>query len=349
MNFNDMVDDAFIWSHNKNGVYTTKRGYSWLLHNSTSSSITPSHLSWSWIWSLKIPEKFKLLVWLACHNDIPNLSLLHRHNIAPAATCSRCGENEETVLHCIWDCRFSSVIWQKLGFINQEFFSENCAHNWLKNNANGIRPSTFLAGLWWIWRHRNLMCLSHETWFLTRLSFLIHDTASSIDASFQTASANHQDHMFRWNNENFSCHVLNVDGSCLGVPIRAGFGGIIRNSAGFYLSGFSGFIPISTDILFAELTAIQWGLRLAVEMGKEELVCYSDSMPSIRLLTGHVSNYHVYAVLIQEIKELLSSRNFIVRHFSVKETSALTTWRNLGPTPMKIFLLMLLLRATSSL
>jgi len=123
MNFNDMVDDAFIWSHNKNGVYTTKSGYSWLLHNSTSSSITPSHLSWSWIWSLKIPEKFKLLVWLACHNAIPTLSLLHHLNIAPAATCSRCGENEETVLHYIRDYRFSSVIWQKLGFIDQEFFS----------------------------------------------------------------------------------------------------------------------------------------------------------------------------------------------------------------------------------
>ena len=158
------------------------------------------------------------------------------------------------------------------------------------------------------------MCLSHENWSLTQLSFLIHDTASSIDASFQTVSANHEDRTVRWNNENFSCHVFNVDGSCLGVPIRADFGGIIRNSAGFYLSGFSGFIPISTDILFAELTAIQRGLRLAVEMGIEELVCYSNSMLSIKLLTGHVLNYHVYAVLIQEIKELLSSRNFTVHH-----------------------------------
>jgi len=166
-------------------------------------------------------------------------------------------ENEETILHCIRDCRFSSIIWHKLGFTGQDFFSESCAHNWIKNNANGTHPSTFLAGLWWTWRHRNLMCLSHETWSLTRLSFLIHDTADSIDASFQTATATHQDHMVRWNNENFSCHVLNVDSSCLGVPIRAEFGEVIRNYARFYLSGFSGFIPISTDILFVELTAIQ--------------------------------------------------------------------------------------------
>jgi len=80
--------------------------------------------------------------------------------------------------------------------------------------------------------------------------------------------------MIRWNNENFSYHVLNVDGSCLDVPIRARFGVIIRNSAGFYLLGFSRFIPSSTDILFAELTAIQQGLRLAVKMDIEEMVCF---------------------------------------------------------------------------
>lgn len=292
---------------------------------------------------MKIPEKFKLLVWLACYNVIPTLSLLHHRHIAPFATFSRCRENEETILHCIRDCRFSLIIWHKLGFMNQDFFSDRCAHNWIRTNANGTRSSTFLAGLWWTWRHRNLMCLSHETWSISRLNFLIHDTADCIDANFQAVTAIHQDRMVRWNNENFSCHVLNVDGSCLGVPIRAGFGGVIRNSAGFYLSGFSRFIPISTDILLAELTAIQRGLRLAVAMGIEEMVCYSDSLLSIGLLIGHVSKFHAYVILIQEIRDLLSTRNFTI---SVKEISAPISWRSLGPTTMKIFLFMLLLRAT---
>ncbi|XP_024630825.2 uncharacterized protein [Medicago truncatula] len=98
------------------------------------------------------------------------------------------------------------------------------------------------------------------------------------------------------------------------LPIRAGFGGLVRNSAGFYLSGFSGFVLTSTDILFAELTAIHRGLLLAVELGIEELVCYSDSLLSISLITGHASNLHVYAVLIQDIKDLLSSRSFTIHH-----------------------------------
>jgi len=120
--------------------------------------------------------------------------------------------------------------------------------------------------------------------------------------------------MVRWNNNNCNCIVLNVDGSCLGSPIRAGYGGLIRNSAGLYLLVFSGFIATTTDILFAELTATHRGMLLAVEKGIEDMVCYSDSLLSIKLLTDHASKYHAYAVLIHDIKDLLSSRNFSIHH-----------------------------------
>ncbi|XP_024626908.1 uncharacterized protein [Medicago truncatula] len=120
--------------------------------------------------------------------------------------------------------------------------------------------------------------------------------------------------MVRWNNNDTNCIILNVDGSCLGELIRAGFGGVIRNSAGFFISGFSGFIAATTDILLAELTAIHRGLLLAVQLGIEEMVCYSDSMLSVKLLTEHVPTYHVYAVLIQDIKDILATTDFSIQH-----------------------------------
>ena len=91
INFNASVEDAFIWSHNKNGVYSTKSGYSWLLSLSESRASANHHLSWTWIWKLKVPEKYKFLVWLACHDAAPTLSLLHHRNIAQSASCTRCG------------------------------------------------------------------------------------------------------------------------------------------------------------------------------------------------------------------------------------------------------------------
>jgi hypothetical protein len=88
----------------------------------------------------------------------------------------------------------------------------------------------------------------------------------------------------------------------------------IRNNHGFYLAGFSGRIINSNDILLVELTAIHCGLRLAMDMGLDDLVCYSDSLLSINLITVNTPSYHIYAVLLQDIKDLLGSRNFTLRH-----------------------------------
>lgn len=60
--FNEAIEDSAIWSSNKNGVYTTKKGYEWLLSQSmVSTNAIPPH-SWSWIWKLHLPEKYKFLV-----------------------------------------------------------------------------------------------------------------------------------------------------------------------------------------------------------------------------------------------------------------------------------------------
>ncbi|KAK2454619.1 hypothetical protein QL285_002162 [Trifolium repens] len=120
--------------------------------------------------------------------------------------------------------------------------------------------------------------------------------------------------LVKWNNSNHFGVILNADESCLGSPVRAGFGGVIRNDLGYYLFGFSGFIQGSSDILLAELLAIYQGLILVKNMGIDELVCYSDSLHCISLIKGPTMNYHVYAMLIQDIRELLSQINTTICH-----------------------------------
>jgi hypothetical protein len=46
----------------------------------------------------------------------------------------------------------------------------------------------------------------------------------------------------------------------------------------------------------------------------EELVCYSDSLLSANLIKGPPVKYHIYAVLIQDIKELISQTNGTLHH-----------------------------------
>jgi len=117
------------------------------------------------------------------------------------------------------------------------------------------------------------MCLNNETWPLFRITKNIHNSTYGIIKSFQqSVRIAHPERFVKWNCQNHSGTILNVDGNCLGTPIRAGFNGIIRNNHGFYFSGFSRHIANSNDILLAELTTIYHGLPLAIDMGLDDLV-----------------------------------------------------------------------------
>jgi ribonuclease HI len=114
-----------------------------------------------------------------------------------------------------------------------------------------------------------------------------------------------------------------VDDSGLGSPARAGYGGIIRNNSGFYLSGFSGFIRESSDIMLAELFVIYQELTLAKDLALEELICYSDSLLCINLIKGPIVKYHVHDVLIQDINDLISQSNVTLVTLSEREINML--------------------------
>ncbi|XP_024636165.1 uncharacterized protein [Medicago truncatula] len=159
------------------------------------------------------------------------------------------------------------------------------------------------------------MCIGNETLSSTFLCCNIHALTEEIRSAYDvSASTPSLDRYIRWNNNNHHCTILNVDGSCNGAPIQTGFGGTLRTHAGRFISGFSGRIHHSKDILFAELTALYQGLLLATNLNYNELACYSDSMLTVNLINDELNPYHVYAVLIQNIKDLISARNFSLHH-----------------------------------
>jgi len=98
---------------------------------------------------------------------------------------------------------------------------------------------------------------------------------------------------------------MNVDDICLGRPVKVGYGGILRNNVGFYLSEFSGYIQNSSNVLHAELYVIYHRLLLAKDFEIDDIVCYTDSLHCLNLIKSLSLKFHVYALLIQGIKELL--------------------------------------------
>jgi len=78
------------------------------------------------------------------------------------------------------------------------------------------------------------MCLNNETWSLFRITNNVHiSTNGNIKGFQQSERIAHPERFVKWSCHNYSGTILNVDGSYLGTPTRAGFGGIIRNTHGF--------------------------------------------------------------------------------------------------------------------
>ncbi|GAU20604.1 hypothetical protein TSUD_33400 [Trifolium subterraneum] len=313
LTFNDSLEDVFVWTHNKNGVYITKSGYDWLL--AQTDQVTIPLNSWSWIWQIAGPEKLKFLFWLSCHDAVPTLSMLHHRNIASCPICTRCGQQIETFLHCVRDCIFSRPVWIRLGFTSRIFFDITSVHDWLKSAYFRPHRFVFMAGVWWLWRHRNLMCLSNETWSFVRISCNIYSMGDTLKTCFPSSSPEEtSNRTVKWNSTDFTGFILNMDGSCSGTPIRCGFGCIIRNNVGSYIAGASGHIIGSSDILLAELSGIFHGLKLASSLGITDLICYTDSLLSCNLIQGPYSHYHIYGVLIQNIKDYMQQSNINICH-----------------------------------
>jgi len=177
------------------------------------------------------------------------------------------------------------------------------------------------------------MCLNNENLSLNRLCSNIISAAIDINLAFESeANPDHSERFVKWNSRNHQDHILNVDASCIGSPPRAGYSGVLRNSAGLFISGFYGFIPNSTDILLAELTAIHQGLNLAIDLNVSDLMCYSDSLLVVHLIRNDTSRFHIYAVLIQNIKDLLVNRNISLHHTLREGNQCADFFAKLGAT-----------------
>ncbi|MCI12950.1 replication protein A1-like protein, partial [Trifolium medium] len=116
----------------------------------------------------------------------PTLALLHHRRIAASDICTRCNDHVETFLHCIRDCTHSRHIWIKVGFSGPEFFFPTCAIDWIRAGIESPSTTLFLATLWWTWRLRNMMCISHENWSAQHIVTNIQNDVITISSALNS-------------------------------------------------------------------------------------------------------------------------------------------------------------------
>jgi ribonuclease HI len=320
INLNSSVNDCHTWKGSLNGTYTARDGYYWLNRNSFTADTTNTG-SWSWIWQTPAPEKIKFFLWTVVHNSLPTCDMLTHRGILQSNLCPRCNNHVETTLHCLRDCDFNQSIWKSIGFSDQHFFHGDTPYTWLRFGLGCSTVFLFLAAVWWIWRARNSICIDNEMVPLYTLKLRITEYAHLLQNCFLQHHKESAPKLVRWNALGGTGMILNVDGSSIGNPGISGYGGTIRNADGAWIHGFFGNLGVS-NILHAELMAIFKGLQLAWELNIRNLWCYSDSVTALKLISEPVDEWHHYAAIIRNIKEILNRNWHVVILHTYREGNA---------------------------
>lgn len=124
-----------------------------------------------------------------------------------------------------------------------------------------------------------------------------------------------------WHPTRASLVVLNVDGSSLGNLGPSGLGGLLRNEDGVWLSGFTGNIGVSNN-LHAELLAMYHDLQFAWNHGHSRICVYSNSTHTIKLVSRQAKPSHLYASIIQNIKDLIGCDWLVQLNHTLREGNA---------------------------
>ncbi|KAJ1385490.1 Ribonuclease H-like superfamily [Sesbania bispinosa] len=204
--------------------------------------------------------------------------------------------------------------WYWLGEPNGVFSVSSC-YKWIVHNIRTFPPEEYI---WKKWKWRN--------------NFIFNSLAQDVDCIFRKATLFiaechtflqiqshllHPEASLRWSPPDPGWFKLNVDGNFISSNHHMGAGGLIRDSFGRWLWGFSLFEDVG-DVLLAELLAILRGLVVAQSMGLPCIVCESDSSSAVELLSNiRLVDGVCYAEVLSRIKTMINHFDHVsFRHIS---------------------------------
>lgn len=127
--------------------------------------------NWNSIWKIKVPFKYKMLLWNACHEIFPVAEGLHRKLDFISPMCSRCTIVVETDIHLFRDCGDSSILWNYIFSILlphhkinlQNFFNLDWK-DWIVFNLKQWYAWSiiFCVALRHLWKARNRAVFDHK-------------------------------------------------------------------------------------------------------------------------------------------------------------------------------------------
>ncbi|KAK8673256.1 hypothetical protein V6N13_111605 [Hibiscus sabdariffa] len=124
---------------------------------------------WARIWSLKVPQRVKVFLWITVHHRLlTNVERVRRH-IASSDMCGLCFRGPEDIDHVLRHCEKANELWRNvLGHEVAASLSSLSFEDWLHGNISGSLPAIigrtdwdmeFAIYCWLLWKLRCSMVL----------------------------------------------------------------------------------------------------------------------------------------------------------------------------------------------
>jgi ribonuclease HI len=286
-------EDCLAWD-SSNGIFCLKKA----VHLAKSHTINPltSHGNPKWIWTTKSSPRICFFLWQCYHKSVPVRDTLFARGINVPTCCPRCTSPTESLSHVLRDCPDSNLFWNQLGvpvaclhsfsFSLVEWLDFNCSSPLPHNSSKVSWQTVFSFAVWNLWLRRNHFAFDS----LHKLPDPVAQTLGFASEFFCLTGGEAIIKSFtmvpvKWHAPPLGWAKLNTDGSSLGNPGLAGGGGVIRDSSGSWLGGFSRYLGHTTSVQ-AELRALKDGLILASDLVIPYLIVEMDSLVAVNLVSS---------------------------------------------------------------
>ena len=125
---------------------------------------------------------------------------------------------------------------------------------------------------------------------------------------------------------------LNVDGSFSHDDGRAGTGMVLRDQEGAIIFSACRSLWSCPDPLHAELAGCMEGIALALQWTELSFIVECDSLQAVQLINASGQDQSQYAMVVSEVKHLMSERECHVIHISREQNNVSHTLANFGRT-----------------
>ncbi|KAH9666643.1 putative ribonuclease H protein [Citrus sinensis] len=284
--------DRLYWCFNPRGLFTVRSAYESLYHHN-------------------LDAQDKIL-----HGKLKTYRELNRRNIPVSDVCVRCGISAEDILHAVRDCRCIKNLWLHLvpARHHLSFFQSNLRAWMAANMQNKWKIDSelpwdciFGVAIWrlWFWRNHFIMAgnlVDSKTIYLDIMARAseIH----RINNSHLSQQPRRKEIFISWLPPPWPWCKLNTYGSYRNTG-EAGAGGVIRDSFGNWISGFSMNIGESS-VIMAELWGLYQGLSIAWNVGIRHLLVEVDSLCVTQMIFQQVVVPNVFYALVVAIRDFLS-------------------------------------------